>query len=107
MHRHAVERACTWSSGGTLRGRNDLKGSQPQHAAKGRAKRYHPFDRMNESPAQSTSRSLGRTVVAGLIVLLAGYVLLKIVIGIALAIVGPLLAILAVVALVWALKVLF
>jgi hypothetical protein len=62
---------------------------------------------MSESPASSSPRSLGRTVVAGLIVLLAGYVLLKIVIGIALAVVGPLLAILAIVALVWALRVLF
>ncbi len=61
-----------------------------------------------ESPTtSSSSRSLGRTVVAGLIVLLAGYVLLKIVIGIALAIALPVLAILAVVALIWALRVLF
>lgn len=62
---------------------------------------------MSESPVPSSSRSVGRTVVAGLIVLLAGYVLLKIVIGIALAIVGPLLAILAIVALVWAVRVIF
>jgi hypothetical protein len=63
---------------------------------------------MSESPTTtSSSRSLGRTVVAGLIVLLAGYVLLKIVIGIALVVVGPLLAILAIVALIWALRVLF
>ncbi|HXB66026.1 MAG TPA: hypothetical protein VNV42_14250 [Solirubrobacteraceae bacterium] len=61
---------------------------------------------MSQPPAQSSSRSLGRTVVAGLIVLLAGYVLLKIVIGIALVVVGPLLAILAIVALIWALRVL-
>jgi uncharacterized membrane protein len=64
-------------------------------------------ERMNESPVPSSSRSVGRTVVAGLIVLLAGYVLLKIVIGIALAIALPVLAILAVVALVWAFRVLF
>jgi hypothetical protein len=63
---------------------------------------------MSQPPVpSSSSRSLGRTVVAGLIVLLAGYVLLKIVIGIALVVVGPLLAILAIVALVWALRVLF
>jgi hypothetical protein len=43
---------------------------------------------------------------AGLIVLLAAYVLLKIVIGIALAIAGPIVLILAVVALIWALRVL-
>jgi hypothetical protein len=63
---------------------------------------------MNESPASSPpSRSLGRTVIAALIVLVAGYVLLKIVIGIALAIAVPVLAILAIGALIWALRVLF
>jgi hypothetical protein len=61
---------------------------------------------MNES-SQSSSRTIGRTVVAALILLLAGYVLLKIVIGIALAIAFPVLAILAVVGLVWAWRVLF
>jgi hypothetical protein len=61
---------------------------------------------MNES-SQSSSRTLGRTVIAALILLLAGYVLLKIVIGIALAIAFPVLAILAVVGLVWAWRVLF
>jgi hypothetical protein len=55
----------------------------------------------------SSTRSLGRTVVAGLIMLLAAYVLLKVVIGIALAIAGPVVLILAVVALIWAFRVLF
>ncbi len=56
---------------------------------------------------ESSSRPIARTVVAGLILLVAAYVLLKIVIGIALAIAGPLLLILAVVGLVWAWRVLF
>jgi hypothetical protein len=56
---------------------------------------------------ESSSRPIARTVVAGLILLIAAYVLLKIVIGIALAIAGPLVLILAVVGLVWAWRVLF
>jgi hypothetical protein len=60
---------------------------------------------MNES--SSSSRSLGRIAVAGLVLLVAAYVLLKIVIGIALAIAGPVILILAVVAVVWAARTLF
>jgi protein-S-isoprenylcysteine O-methyltransferase Ste14 len=59
---------------------------------------------MNESSARS--RSIGKTVVAGLVVLIAGYVLLKIVIGIAVAIAGTVAVILAIVAIIWALRVL-
>jgi hypothetical protein len=62
---------------------------------------------MSESPSQTQPRSVGKTVLAGLILLLAAYVILKIVIGIALAIAGPVLLILAVVALIWAYRVLF
>jgi hypothetical protein len=62
---------------------------------------------MTESSSESSSRPFARTVVAALILLIAGYVLLKIVIGIALAIAFPLLAILAVVGLIWAWRVLF
>jgi hypothetical protein len=61
---------------------------------------------MDQSSSGSSSRSIGRTVLAGLIVLVAAYVLLKVVIGIALAIAGPIVLILAVVALIWALRVL-
>jgi hypothetical protein len=60
-----------------------------------------------QSPSGSSSRPIARTIVAGLIMLLAAYVLLKIVIGIALAIAGPLVLILAVIALIWAYRVLF
>jgi hypothetical protein len=60
---------------------------------------------MNESA--SSSRSIGRTIVAGLVVLIAGYVLLKIVIGVAIAIAGTVAVILAIVATIWALRVLF
>ena len=62
---------------------------------------------MNQTPSESSSRSIGRMALAGLILVIAVYVLLKIVLAIALAIVGPLLVILAVVGLVWAYRVLF
>lgn len=45
-------------------------------------------------------------MVAGLVLLIAAYILLKVVIGIALAIAGPVVLILAVVAVIWALRVL-
>ena len=58
---------------------------------------------MNES---STSRSIGKTALAGLVVLVAGYVLLKVIIGVAIAIAGTVAVILAIVAIIWALRVL-
>ncbi|HTW42101.1 MAG TPA: hypothetical protein VMD79_07280 [Solirubrobacteraceae bacterium] len=60
---------------------------------------------MNES-ASSHSRSIGKSILAGLVVLVAGYVLLKIVIGIAVAIAGTVAVILAIVAIIWALRIL-
>jgi len=63
---------------------------------------------MPELPSNSSpARSMGRTVAAVLILLLAGYIVLKIVIGIALALAVPVLLILAVVGLIWAWRVLF
>lgn len=67
---------------------------------------------MNDTPIRSSSssparRSIGRSVLAGLVVLVAGYVLLKIVIGVAIAIAGTVAVILAIVAIIWALKTLF
>jgi hypothetical protein len=59
---------------------------------------------MNESSARS--RSIGKTALAGLVVLIAGYVLLKIVIGIAIAIAGTVAVILAIVAIIWAVRIL-
>ncbi len=56
---------------------------------------------------ESSSRSFGRTALAALILLVAAYVLLKVVIGIVLAIALPVVAILAVVALIWAYRTLF
>jgi hypothetical protein len=61
---------------------------------------------MNQQSSPSSSRPIGRTILAGLIVLLAAYVLLKVIIGIALAIAGPVILIAAVVAIIWALRVL-
>jgi hypothetical protein len=59
---------------------------------------------MNE---ETSSRSLGRTVVAGLILLVAAWVLLHFVIGIVTAIASILVVVLAIAALVWALRVIF
>jgi hypothetical protein len=56
---------------------------------------------------RSTSSSLARTVVAVLVILVVGYFLLHVLIGIAVAIAGFVLVILAVVAVIWALRVLF
>jgi len=59
-------------------------------------------------PSQGeASRSLGKTVVAVLVLVIVGYILLKVIIGIALAIAGPLVLILGVLALIWAWRTLF
>ena len=55
---------------------------------------------------ETSSRSLGRTVVAGLILLVAAWVLLHFVIGIVTAVASILVVVLAVVAIVWALRIL-
>jgi hypothetical protein len=59
---------------------------------------------MNESSA--SHRSIGKTVLAGLVVLIAGYILLKVVVGIAVALAGTVAVILAIVAIIWAVRVL-
>jgi hypothetical protein len=56
---------------------------------------------------ESSHRSIGRTVIAALVLLVAGWVLLKVVIGIVAALFFPIVAILAIIALVWAYRVLF
>ena len=56
---------------------------------------------------ERSSRSFGRTALAALIILFAGWILLKVVIGIVAALFIPIVAILAVVAVVWAYRVLF
>ncbi|HEU0249211.1 MAG TPA: hypothetical protein VFR48_00675 [Solirubrobacteraceae bacterium] len=62
---------------------------------------------MNQTSQGETSRSLGKTVVAVLVLVVVGYILLKVIIGIALAIAGPLVLILGVLALIWAWRTLF
>ena len=59
-----------------------------------------------EAMNESSSRSLGRTVVAGLVLLVAAWLLLHFVIGIVTAITSVLVVVLAIVALIWALRVL-
>ncbi|MGA7703359.1 MAG: hypothetical protein WB998_00520 [Solirubrobacteraceae bacterium] len=57
--------------------------------------------------SSSAGRSLGQTVVAVLVLVVVGYILLKVIIGIALAVAGPVVLILGVLALIWAWRVLF
>jgi hypothetical protein len=56
---------------------------------------------------ETSSRSIGRTVMAGLILLVAAWVLLHFVIGIVTAIASILVVVLAIAAVVWAVRVLF
>jgi hypothetical protein len=57
---------------------------------------------MNESRLQQ----FGKHVLAGLLLLIAGLILLKVVIGIIAALFFPILAVVAVVAIIWAVRVL-
>lgn len=59
---------------------------------------------MNEEPRSTAS--LGTRVMAVIVLLVAGWVLLHILIGIAVAIAGVILVVVAIVALLWALNVL-
>ena len=56
---------------------------------------------------ETTGRSFGRTVLAALVLLVAGWIVLKIVVGIIAALFIPIIVIIAIVALVWAYRVLF
>lgn len=55
---------------------------------------------------ETSSRSIGRTVIAGLILLVGAWVLLHFVIGIVAAIASILVVVLAIAAVVWAVRVL-
>jgi hypothetical protein len=55
---------------------------------------------------ETSSRSLGRTVLAGLILLVAAWVLLHFVIGIVTAIASIVVVVVAIIAIIWALRVL-
>ena len=58
-------------------------------------------------PSTSPSRSWGRTAIAALILVLAVWILLKVVIGIVAVLFVPIILVLAVVGIVWAYRVLF
>lgn len=60
-----------------------------------------------DQPSQNASRSLGKTALAVLVMLIAAWIVIKLVIGIVATLFVPLLIIAAVVALVWAWRVLF
>jgi hypothetical protein len=62
---------------------------------------------MNEQPVSTSSRSLGRMIVAVLILAVAAWVLLHIVIGIVTFLAIPVIVVLAIVGIVWAVRVLF
>jgi len=62
---------------------------------------------VNQTSQSEPARSLGKTVLAVLVLVVVGYILLKVIIGIALAIAGPLVLILGVLALIWAWRTLF
>jgi hypothetical protein len=55
---------------------------------------------------ESTSKPLGRTIIAGLVLLIAAWLLLHFVIGIVTAVASVLVVVLAIAALVWAVRVL-
>jgi hypothetical protein len=59
---------------------------------------------MNESTARS--RSIGKTAIAGLVVLIVGYLVLKIVIGFAIFLATIVAVVLAIAAVIWALRIL-
>jgi hypothetical protein len=61
---------------------------------------------MNETPSRSPSRSFGRTVVAALVFLVAAWLLLGVIVHVVSFLFSTLLLIVAVVAVVWALRVL-
>jgi H+/Cl- antiporter ClcA len=56
---------------------------------------------------ESSHKSIGRTVLAGLILLVAGWILLSVVIHIVAGLFFPILAIAAIVGIVWAYRTLF
>ena len=61
---------------------------------------------MNGSSSQSTSRSFGRTVVAALVLLVGAWLLLGVIIHVVGFLLSTLVLVLAVVAVIWALRVL-
>jgi protein-S-isoprenylcysteine O-methyltransferase Ste14 len=63
--------------------------------------------RISEYPEvmnETSSRSLGRTVVAGLILLVAGYFLLHVVLSVVAAVAGIVVVVLAIVGVIWAVR---
>ena len=66
------------------------------------APRGSTLGNMEDTPSQGAS--LGRKAIAALVLLIAAYILLKVVIGLITAIALPVLAIFAVIAIVWALN---
>ena len=76
--------------------------SPASRVARAQPPRGDGFSEYSEDMNESSSRSLGRIVVAGLILLVAAWVLLHFVIGIVTAIASILVVVLAIVAIIWA-----
>ena len=75
--------------------------------APGRSTVY-PCGQMSPSSSESsTGSSIVRTIVAVCVLLVVGYFLLHVLIGVAIAVAGFVLVILAIVAVIWALRILF
>jgi len=63
---------------------------------------------MAQAPqSESAGRSLGKTAIAVLVLLIAAWIVIKIIVGIVASLFFPILAIVAVVALIWAWRTLF
>jgi hypothetical protein len=75
-------------------------------ARHGPLRRRVPASEYPEAMNESTSKPLGRTIIAGLVLLIAAWLLLHFVIGIVTAIASVLVVVLAIVAVIWALRVL-
>ena len=61
---------------------------------------------MNQVNESSSPRSLGKTVLAGLVLIIAGFLVISLAIKLILAVALPILVILAIIAIIWATKVL-
>jgi hypothetical protein len=101
-----------WRAGAVGQGRGSLSDRiadrAPTQSGRGGATALRrPITEYSEGMNESSPRSIGRMAIAGLVLLIAVYVLLKIVLAIALAVALPVAVILAVVAIIWAWRVLF
>ena len=82
-----------------------LRATRPV-AQRGPLRHRSPVSEYPGAMNESSSKPLGRTIIAGLVLLIAAWLLLHFVIGIVTAIASVLVVVLAIVAVIWALRVL-